>query len=110
MRLALVAVAVAAAYRVVPGDAEPAATAATAAAKSAEEAAVEAEGVLASTQAAAKAAAEAAAKATFEEVKAFAAKAVVGDADGRKKKEMEAETAAAVAAAKAVVGDADGRK
>merc|ERR1719426_528901 len=109
MRVALVAVAVAAASRVVPADAEPAATAATAAsddaaavegtnqafvpeakgaafeaktaAKSAEEAATEAEGVLASTQAAAKAAAEAAAKATFEEVKAFAAKAVVGDAD-----------------------------
>merc|ERR1719171_1207977 len=68
MRLALFAVAVAAAYRLAPSDAEPA---------------------------------EAAAKATFEEVKAFAAKAVVGDAEGRKKKEMEAETAAAVAAAKA---------
>merc|ERR1719171_1872372 len=68
MRLALFAVAVAAAYRLAPSDAEPAATAA---------------------------------KATFEEVKAFAAKAVVGDAEGRKKKEMEAETAAAVAAAKA---------
>ena len=129
MRVALVAVCVAAAHRVAPADAEPAAAATTAAsedaaaaegtnqafvpeakgaaseaktaAKSAEEAAVEAEGVLASTKDAAKAAAEAAAKATFEEVKAFAAKAVVGDADGRKKKEMEAETAAAVAAAKA---------
>merc|ERR1719240_1123206 len=80
MRVALVVVCVAAAHRVTPADAEPAAAA---------------------TTAAAKAAAEAAAKATFEEVKAFAAKAVVGDADGRKKKEEEAETAAAVAAAKA---------
>merc|ERR1719454_2412005 len=115
MRLALFAVAVAAAYRLAPSDAEPAATAATAASDDAaavegtnqafvpeaKGAATEAEGVLASTKAAAKAAAEAAAKATFEEVKAFAAKAVVGDAAGRKKKEEEAETAAAVAAAKA---------
>merc|ERR1719355_222810 len=69
MRVALVAVCVAAAHRVAPADAEPAAAATTAAA-------------------------EAAAKATFEEVKAFAAKAVVGDADGRKKKEMEAAKAA----------------
>merc|ERR1719281_644305 len=76
MRVALVAVCVAAAHRVAPADAEPAA-------------------------AATKAAAEAAAKATFEEVKKFAAAALEGDAAGRKEKEVESEKAAAVAAAKA---------